>query len=64
MIVEEGPAESEAPAEGDTRQADRHGGPPRPKKQVVNGWIVLDKPVGMTSTHAVALVKLALKFLL
>jgi tRNA pseudouridine55 synthase len=26
----------------------------RPKKRDVNGWIVLDKGVGMTSTHAVA----------
>jgi tRNA pseudouridine55 synthase len=33
---------------------------PRPKKRDVNGWIVLDKPVGMTSTHAVAVVKRAL----
>jgi len=32
---------------------------PRPKreKRDVNGWLVLDKPVGMTSTHAVALVR-------
>jgi tRNA pseudouridine55 synthase len=29
----------------------------RPKKRDVHGWIVLDKPVGMTSTHAVAVVK-------
>jgi tRNA pseudouridine55 synthase len=27
------------------------------KKRDVHGWIVLDKPVGMTSTHAVAIVK-------
>ena len=26
------------------------------KKRDVHGWIVLDKPVGMTSTHAVAVV--------
>lgn len=32
----------------------------RPKRRVVNGWCVLDKPVGMTSTYAVALVKRAL----
>lgn len=32
----------------------------RPKKRDINGWIVLDKGVGMTSTHAVALVKRAL----
>ncbi|HEX2137281.1 MAG TPA: tRNA pseudouridine(55) synthase TruB, partial [Microvirga sp.] len=31
-----------------------------PKKRDVNGWIVLDKGVGMTSTHAVAAVKRAL----
>ncbi|WP_114944185.1 tRNA pseudouridine(55) synthase TruB [Microvirga calopogonii] len=29
----------------------------RPKKRDVNGWIILDKGVGMTSTHAVAMVK-------
>ncbi|WP_054142932.1 tRNA pseudouridine(55) synthase TruB [Bosea sp. AAP35] len=32
---------------------------PRPKKRDVHGWIVLDKPIGMTSTHAVAVVKRA-----
>src|ERR1700676_2738071 len=26
-------------------------------KRDVHGWIILDKPVGMTSTHAVAVVK-------
>ena len=30
----------------------------RPKRDV-NGWLILDKPVGMTSTHAVAIVKRA-----
>ena len=34
--------------------------PPRPKKRDVHGWVVLDKPVGMTSTHAVSAVKRAL----
>jgi tRNA pseudouridine55 synthase len=29
----------------------------RPKKRDVHGWLILDKPVGMTSTHAVALIK-------
>src|SRR5262245_40815135 len=29
----------------------------RPLKQDVHGWIILDKPVGMTSTHAVGVVK-------
>jgi tRNA pseudouridine55 synthase len=32
---------------------------PRPKKRDVHGWIVLDKPTGMTSTHAVARIKRA-----
>ncbi|WP_332682988.1 tRNA pseudouridine(55) synthase TruB [Bosea sp. (in: a-proteobacteria)] len=32
---------------------------PRPKKRDIHGWVVLDKPVGMTSTHAVAVVKRA-----
>jgi tRNA pseudouridine55 synthase len=37
--------------------------PPRPQgqrkreKRDVHGWIALDKPVGMTSTHAVAIIK-------
>ncbi len=31
--------------------------PPRPKKRDLNGWVVLDKPVGMTSTQAVGAVK-------
>ncbi len=36
--------------------------PPRPKnakreKRDVNGWCILDKPIDMTSTHAVAVVK-------
>src|SRR4051812_46479184 len=30
---------------------------PRRDKRDVHGWVVLDKPVGMTSTHAVAVVK-------
>ena len=44
-------------AERDGASAPR---PERPKRRVVNGWLVLDKPVGVTSTHAVALVKRAL----
>src|SRR6476620_1578273 len=38
-------------------KAERPERPPRPKKREVNGWLVLDKGVGMTSTHAVAAVK-------
>ncbi len=30
---------------------------PRPKKRDVHGWLIFDKPVGMTSTHAVAVAK-------
>lgn len=30
---------------------------PRGRKREVNGWLILDKPVGMTSTHAVAVIK-------
>ncbi|MGU3540591.1 tRNA pseudouridine(55) synthase TruB [Methylobacterium sp. A54F] len=33
--------------------------PDRPRKRDVNGWVILDKGVGMTSTHAVAMVKRA-----
>jgi tRNA pseudouridine55 synthase len=40
-------------------RAQREARPPRPKKREVNGWLVLDKGVGMTSTHAVAVVKRA-----
>lgn len=30
---------------------------PRPKKRDVHGWVILDKPIGMTSTQAVGAVK-------
>jgi tRNA pseudouridine55 synthase len=33
--------------------------PDRPKKRDVSGWVILDKGIGMTSTHAVAVVKRA-----
>lgn len=39
------------------KQQDRHSGKPKRDKRDVHGWIVLDKPIGMTSTHAVAVVK-------
>ncbi|KFC65469.1 tRNA pseudouridine synthase B [Bosea sp. LC85] len=39
--------------------APQHAQQPRPKKRDVHGWVVLDKPVGMTSTHAVSVVKRA-----
>jgi tRNA pseudouridine55 synthase len=35
----------------------RQNNQPRLDKRDIHGWIVLDKPIGMTSTHAVAIVK-------
>jgi tRNA pseudouridine55 synthase len=46
---------NEAPANPQSQQRRPHAD--RPKKRDVNGWIILDKGVGMTSTHAVAVVK-------
>jgi tRNA pseudouridine55 synthase len=40
-----------------TLAATQHGPRPRREKREVNGWLVLDKPVGMTSTHAVSVVR-------
>jgi len=42
-------------------EIDTRGAQPKRKreKRDVNGWLVLDKPVGMTSTHAVSVVKRA-----
>ena len=54
--TEDGPVEAPAQPREDRQQLRLE----RPKKRVVNGWLVLDKPVGMTSTHAVAAVKRAL----
>ena len=45
--------------EDQTPQPERRPREQRPKKREVNGWLVLDKGVGMTSTHAVAVVKRA-----
>ncbi|TXM62211.1 tRNA pseudouridine(55) synthase TruB [Methylobacterium sp. WL120] len=46
---------------GDEGRRPPRGGPrsDRPKKRDVSGWVILDKGVGMTSTHAVAVVKRA-----
>ena len=59
MTTEEHPAPPPGP-ESRASQGERRPPHDRPKKRVVNGWIVLDKPVGMTSTYAVAAVKRAL----
>ncbi|MBS7705965.1 tRNA pseudouridine(55) synthase TruB [Chelatococcus asaccharovorans] len=40
-----------------TRASSARGQHPPRRKRDVHGWVVLDKPVGMTSTHAVAVVK-------
>jgi tRNA pseudouridine55 synthase len=50
-------------AEPDAPEATAHAAPERPpgqrrrEKRDVHGWLVLDKPVGMTSTHAVSVVR-------
>src|SRR6266705_550251 len=36
---------------------EQRGGTRKREKRDVNGWLVLDKPVGMTSTHAVSVVR-------
>jgi tRNA pseudouridine55 synthase len=41
-----------APAKADRRKQQR-----KRDKRDVHGWVVLDKPVGLTSTHAVAVIK-------
>jgi tRNA pseudouridine55 synthase len=53
------PARADAPA---SAPQDEGGRRPRGKqfrrdKRDVHGWVILDKPVGMTSTHAVSVVK-------
>lgn len=44
-------------ANNDPRSGSRGGKQPRRDKRDVHGWVVLDKPIGMTSTQAVAVVK-------
>jgi len=42
----------------ESRDPSRRQGPQQKReRRDVHGWVVLDKPVGMTSTHAVAVVK-------
>jgi len=45
------------PPQGGREQAVREKKHPKKIKRDVHGWVVLDKPVGMTSTHAVAVIK-------
>ena len=39
------------------RNQTKQGNQPRRDKRDVHGWVVLDKPIGMTSPHAVAVIK-------
>ncbi|HEY4140936.1 MAG TPA: tRNA pseudouridine(55) synthase TruB [Pseudolabrys sp.] len=39
------------------KQPRQNNGQPRRDRRDVHGWVILDKPIGMTSTHAVAVVK-------
>jgi tRNA pseudouridine55 synthase len=41
----------------DTRTRDQQPKQKRREKRDVHGWLVLDKPIGMTSTHAVSVIK-------
>ena len=47
------------PLTDDADRTERHAKPKQKRrdKHDVHGWVVLDKPVGMTSTHAVSIVK-------
>jgi tRNA pseudouridine55 synthase len=48
-------------ATSDSQARPAGGAPPqrRREKRNINGWLILDKPIGMTSTHAVSVVKRA-----
>src|SRR5579872_6544967 len=53
-----GPHDDARRVNNDPRQKhQKQGNQPRRDKRDVHGWVVLDKPIGMTSTHAVAVVK-------
>jgi len=43
--------------QGEREQSDKAAKHQRRQKRDVHGWVVLDKPIGMTSTHAVAIIK-------
>jgi tRNA pseudouridine55 synthase len=51
--LKEAPADAQ-PVQGDDRAPKQQ---KKRDKRDVHGWVVLDKPVGMTSTHAVAVMK-------
>jgi tRNA pseudouridine55 synthase len=58
-VIDNEAIETDAPAPDDARPAGKPAkqGQRRREKRDVHGWIILDKPVGMTSTHAVAVAK-------
>ncbi|MDO9062039.1 MAG: tRNA pseudouridine(55) synthase TruB, partial [Bradyrhizobium sp.] len=68
-VIEPEIVDSEAADENNSPESNRDGNLPRSGKQLrpnnqprrdkrdVHGWVVLDKPIGMTSTQAVAVVK-------
>ncbi|MDB5484396.1 MAG: tRNA pseudouridine synthase [Tardiphaga sp.] len=58
------PSTGAGPAHQAAGEPDNRGGRPkqggqqmRRDKRDVHGWVILDKPIGMTSTHAVAVIK-------
>jgi tRNA pseudouridine55 synthase len=66
VAVDASPLEGEAqsftplpdpPPQGGREHASRAAKQHKKPKHDVHGWVVLDKPVGMTSTHAVAIIK-------
>lgn len=59
MMSDENGAAPEAGKETGGKETGGREFAPRPKRRDVHGWVVLDKPVGMTSTHAVSVVKRA-----
>jgi tRNA pseudouridine55 synthase len=46
-----------APTVNSPSQPEEKNGNKKRQKRDVHGWLVLDKPIGMTSTHAVAVIK-------
>ena len=48
-----------APADANQQRSGKQSRPGQPRRDKfdVHGWVILDKPIGMTSTHAVAVVK-------
>ncbi|MBB3809107.1 tRNA pseudouridine(55) synthase TruB [Pseudochelatococcus contaminans] len=51
------PGRADGGRQGKGQQQRRRQNEGRSRKLDINGWLILDKPIGMTSTHAVAVVK-------